>query len=81
MIGRNIPIEFFVRWVCGLAPKGLIEFVPKSDPMVKGLLRDREDIFVDYDQANLERILQDINKRVVIHAVQSSSRVIYAWER
>lgn len=81
VIGRNIPIEFFVRWVCGLAPKGLIEFVPKSDPMVKGLLRDREDIFVDYDQANLERILQDINKRVVIHAVQSSSRVIYAWER
>lgn len=81
VIGRNIPIEFFVRWVCGLAPKGLIEFVPKSDPMVQGLLRDREDIFVDYDQANLERILQAINQRVVIHAMQSSSRVIYAWER
>ncbi len=81
VIGRNIPIEFFVRWVCDLAPKGLIEFVPKSDPMVKGLLRDREDIFVDYDQANMERILQDINKHVVIHAVQSSSRIIYAWER
>jgi len=81
VIGRNIPIEFFVCWVCGLAPKGLIEFVPKSDPMVKGLLRNREDIFVDYDQANLERILHDINKRVVIHTMQSSGRVIYAWER
>lgn len=81
VIGRNIPIEFFVRWVCGLAPKGLIEFVPKSDPMIKGLLRDREDIFVDYNQANLERILRALNKCVGVHEMRSSSRVIYAWER
>ncbi len=81
VIGKNIPIEFFVRWVCQLAPKGLIEFVPKSDPMVQGLLRNRDDIFVDYNQVNLERILNDLNKQVVSHAVPSSSRILYAYNR
>ena len=36
-IGRNIPLEEFVPWVCGLAPAGLIEFVPKSDSASNGI--------------------------------------------
>ena len=44
-IGRYIPLEEFVGWICGLTLRGVIEFVPKSDPMVQGLLHDREDIF------------------------------------
>jgi ribosomal protein L11 methylase PrmA len=47
-IGRNIPLEEVVDWLVGLAPNGIIEFVPKSDPMVQRLLRLREDIFDDY---------------------------------
>ena len=81
VIGKNIPIEFFVRWVCQLAPKGLIEFVPKSDPMVQGLLRHREDIFIEYTQAHLERILSALNQQVVRHVVPSSSRILYAYHR
>ena len=29
VIGRNIPMAEFIGWVCRLAPRGLIEFVPK----------------------------------------------------
>jgi hypothetical protein len=40
----------------GLAPAGVIEFIPKSDPMVQRLLSLREDIFPDYslDKFSLE---------------------------
>ena len=37
-----------VDWLIGLAPTGVIEFVPKNDPMVRKLLALRDDIFPDY---------------------------------
>jgi ribosomal protein L11 methylase PrmA len=58
-IGRNVPLGQVVEWLVSLAPSGVIEWVPKSDPMVKELLSLREDIFGDYTEeqffANLER--------------------------
>jgi ribosomal protein L11 methylase PrmA len=69
-IGRNIPLEEVVAWLVGLAPHGVIEFVPKSDPMVQRLLRLREDIFDDYtEQAFLGHLL---SKAKVIRGVTVS---------
>ena len=80
VIGRNIPLEEFVRWVCGLAPRGLIEFVPKSDPMAEGLLRDREDIFERYDQETFEWVLGEHVATVKIHDLARSSRTIFEFQ-
>ena len=49
-IGRNIPLQEVVDWLVAMAPEGVIEFVQKSDPMVRNMLRIREDIFVDYSE-------------------------------
>lgn len=49
-IMRNIPLAQITDWLLQLAPQGLVEFVPKSDPMVQELLRLRADIFPDYSQ-------------------------------
>lgn len=81
VIGRNIPIEEFIRWVCGLCAKGLIEFVPKTDPMVQRLLRHREDIFHDYDQEHFERILNERCTHVTSYAMQATNRTIYEYTR
>jgi ribosomal protein L11 methylase PrmA len=48
-IGRNIPLRSAVQWLVSIAPKGIIEFVPKSDPMVVQMLSSRDDVFHDYD--------------------------------
>ncbi len=81
VIGRNIPMAEFIGWVCSLARRGLIEFVPKTDPMVQGLLRHREDIFHDYSQENIESILRNTCTRVVLHTLQSTDRIIYEYSR
>ncbi len=39
-----------VDWLVSLAPNGMVEFIPKNDPMVQELLRHREDIFDDYTE-------------------------------
>lgn len=56
-IGRNIPLEDAVDWIVGLAPAGVIEFVPKSDPMVVRMLAHREDIFPAYTQEAFRQVL------------------------
>ncbi len=49
-IAGNVPLDRVVRWLVGMAPRGVIEFVPKGDPMVAQLLRFRPDIFPDYHE-------------------------------
>lgn len=66
-ISRNIPFGELLDWLVDLAPCGVIEFVPKSDPMVQKLLALRADIFEDYtwgfftdriaQKARIDRIL------------------------
>jgi ribosomal protein L11 methylase PrmA len=49
VIGRNVPLDQAVGWIMEIAPTGVIEFVPKSDPRVQTMLRTRKDIFPAYD--------------------------------
>lgn len=58
MIGQNIPMNALCDWLTSLAPRGLIEFVPKQDPMVKSLLHYRQDIFTHYNWENFVTALE-----------------------
>jgi ribosomal protein L11 methylase PrmA len=40
-ISRNIPLRAVIEWLVGLAPHGVIEFVPKSDPMIQRMPQQR----------------------------------------
>ncbi len=80
-IARNIPLDQLVQWIVGLAPAGVIEFVPKQDPMVKNLLRLREDIFPDYTEAYF---LDAISKQATIvkkEIVSKSGRLLIDYTR
>jgi hypothetical protein len=81
VIGRNIPINEAVDWLIGLAPVGVIEFVPKSDPMVQKMLSLRDDIFDDY---NLDTFLNAVSTRARIiesQTITESTRQLVIFER
>jgi ribosomal protein L11 methylase PrmA len=80
-IGRNIPLEEVVDWLVGLAPNGIIEFVPKSDPMVQRLLRLREDIFDDYAEEVFAKHLQAKAEIVRAVKVSASDRRLFWFAR
>jgi ribosomal protein L11 methylase PrmA len=80
-IGRNIPLRDAVHWLVGLAPRGIIEFVPKTDAMVKQMLSGRDDPFHDYD---LEHCLGYINEVAEIARrsdIEGSDRVFIEYAR
>jgi ribosomal protein L11 methylase PrmA len=81
VITHNIPLDQLLDWIVNLAPRGVIEFVPKSDPMVQSLLRHREDIFSDYTK---ESFLNRVDSKAVIvktETVSSSGRLLAWYER
>lgn len=80
-IGRNIPLDQLVDFLVGLAPNGVIEFVPKSDPQLQRLLHLREDIFGDYGRDNFAALLARSARIVREETVSASGRVLYWYDR
>lgn len=77
-IARNLPLGQLVDWLVSLAPRGVVEFVPKNDPMVQTLLRLREDIFDDYCEAAFASLL-GAKATIVRSAVVSESGRKLFW--
>lgn len=69
-IGNNIPLEDAVAWIIESAPVGIIEFVPRTDPMIIKMLSQRKDIFETY---SWERFLNAISSRAKIVRTYSLS--------
>lgn len=80
-IAHNAPLGDVVAWISGLAPRGVIEFVPKSDPTIQKMLALREDIFPDYTKENFERILGESCSVEAVREVSASGRTLYAFKR
>jgi hypothetical protein len=47
-IGNNVPLSGVARLFARIAPRAIVEFVPKEDPMTRRLLAARRDIFEQY---------------------------------
>ena len=77
-ITNNIPFGQVLDWIIDLAPRGIIEFVPKHDPMVQRLLSLRDDVFSDY---TFEFFLRRVTRRaeVVKTAVVSTNGRLLLW--
>ena len=80
-IAKNIPLLDTVNWLVSLAPKGLIEFVPKNDETIQKMLKFKGDIFPDYTEENFKRFLEKNAKIVSVKEITSSGRKIYQYER
>lgn len=81
VIGKNIPLEGAVKWLIDFAPCGIIEFVPKNDPMVERMLALREDIFPYYTQETFEQALKKHAKITHVEQVSESGRTLFTYNR
>jgi SAM-dependent methyltransferase len=77
VIGANIPLAEFLEWLRSLGAHLIIEFVTRDDPMVKTLLRNKEDQYADYQLEVFERELAarfTVEKR---QPLGSGTRIMY----
>lgn len=80
-ISRNIPPRSLAHWLVSLAPRGVVEFVPKSDPMVQRMLAAREDVFHDYDEPSFLGYLQEVADIESTRRLQTGDRLLIAYSR
>jgi ribosomal protein L11 methylase PrmA len=81
VIGRNVPLDQTIGWLTGLAPRGVIEFVPKDDPTVQRMLALREDIFDGYSVEAFTAAL-GAQARIVREApIVDSGRRLFWYDR
>ena len=80
-IAKNAPMDEVIDWIVAIAPSGIIEFVPKSDPTVQVMLRGRQDIFPDYTQENFTDALQRKAGIVRQRQVTSDGRTLFQYRR
>lgn len=80
-IAKNIPLKDVVEWIVSLAPKGLIEFVPKNDDTVKKMIELKGDIFPNYSEENFRIFLQNKCEIIKTTKISGSGRIIYEYKR
>ncbi len=80
-VAKNLPLDEVIGWLVDMAPQGIIEFVPKNDPMVQRLLQMREDLFDDYDQESFEKYLGRRARVIKSDVVSASDRTLYWFDR
>ena len=80
-IGKNIPftqIAFFFQQVCRHL---LVEFIPKSDEKVKLMLKDKKDIYPDYNEENFLLAFQKYFTVTSKQEVGQSGRILYLMQK
>jgi len=81
VIAGNVPLDRVVAWLIDNASSGVIEFVPKEDPMVRELLRMRSDVSKYYDA---DTFLYHVTKRAHVvrqERLSAGGRLLVAFER
>jgi SAM-dependent methyltransferase len=76
-IGNNVPLSAVADYFARIGRRAIVEFVPKSDPMVQRMLASRADVFERYTAEEFERAFSarfTIEQRAVI---STSDRLLY----
>jgi len=77
VISANIPLQDFVSWLAEQSKAVVIEFVTKADPMVKTLLRNKDDQYEDYEQSFFETQVEQHFEIVRRLDLGSDTRTLY----
>jgi ribosomal protein L11 methylase PrmA len=79
-ISGNVPLQRVADWLSSITKAGIVEFVPKSDPMVQRLLSTREDVYTGYTQSAFEEALKEHFKIADTACLPNSERTLYLFD-
>jgi len=79
-ISKNIPLTFVAHLLASITGKyALVEFVPKSDPKIRQMLANREDIFDDYSEEHFITCFNKYFELQEVYPCSTSERKLFLW--
>ncbi len=79
-ISNNLSLDMIAQFLSEITFTLIIEFVPKSDSQVKKLLRNRNDIFNNYDIKNFELVFSQYFKTLGKRPIDNTDRTLYLMQ-
>jgi hypothetical protein len=79
-IANNLPFSMIASQFSQITKWLAIEFIPKDDSKVQVLLKNRVDIFTDYDQGSFEKAFDQFFHIRAMQEVGTSRRLLYLME-
>lgn len=80
-IGKNVPLLMIAELLSNRCKLLIVEFVPKDDPKVQEMLRNRKDIFEDYTQDVFETSFHTYFTILKKEVIQNSNRILYLMQK
>ena len=80
-IGNNVPLPGVAALFARIAPRAIVEFVPKEDPMTRRLLAARRDIFDGYTIDGFRAAFGERFRVVRETPIEDSPRTLFLLER
>lgn len=80
-IGNNVPLPAVAALFARMAPRAIVEFVPKEDPMTRRLLAARRDIFEHYSLDGFRAAFGETFEIVREARIADSPRTLFLLER
>lgn len=80
-IARNISFEQLATFFASVCKTLIIEFVPKTDPKVVGMLQWREDIFEGYNEYEFEEAFKVFFTLTKKMNIPGSERIMFVYKR
>lgn len=81
-ITGNIPVRAFLEWFASFGARHLlVEFVPKEDPMVQELLKNRKDVYDDYHVEHFAQVCRELFRVESRNRVPDSAREVFLLEK
>ena len=80
-IANNVPLAGISDYFARLGLHCIVEFVPKDDPKVQVLLKDREDVFAGYTIEGFERAVEESFTIEHREPVADSGRTLFLLKR
>ena len=80
-ISNNVPFDLLADFFDKTGEWLIIEFIPKSDPMVKKLLLHRKDIFENYNIEIFEKEFLNYFSIIEYKKVSDTERIIYLMKK
>ncbi len=77
-ISTNQVAELFSQFTTKFA---LVEFIPKEDKKVTQLLKNRKDVFSDYNEANFISIFSIYFDLLKVETLSGSKRKLFLWKK
>ncbi len=70
-----------LTWLTSLAPRGVVEFVPRSDPTIQRMLALREDVFADYSERTFVAVRSRLGRIARSEIISATGRRLFAYDR